>query len=413
MRPIPETPLSLDTAGVPRSTASVAAHPRSVAFRRRLLALLLGAAVPSFAAACLDDKSADDDESEGEDDDESGQYEDDDDGYYSYGYDCPDYEPVELTRGMAMPADAEQCPAEPEVEELMGPAQAGYYEGYNYYDCGGVEFVDEQSDICTYTLTCMPWNCCGYGRPYLDADGLAVASGATESPAWSAPSDQGADDLTAPERDAIRDFWLKNAAAEHSSVAGFHRFALDLLAHGAPPELVRRAGEGAAQEITHSIDCFSLASRFAGVRMGPEALPLGAAAPVARTLAELAAWTVRDGVVGETLAAYLAAEALEQATDPEVRRTLEIVVRDETAHAELAWETVLWAMDVGGREVRDAVQAVFNTVTYPQTAPALDTPATRAHGLLSAAQSDAAARCCIDEVLRPVMASVLARGLAA
>jgi uncharacterized protein YdbL (DUF1318 family) len=134
---------------------------------------------------------------------------------------------------------------------------------------------------------------------------------------------------------------------------------------------------------------------------------------VARDLAELAAWTVRDGAVGETLAAYLAAEALEQATDPEVRRSLEIVVRDETAHAELAWETLAWALRIGGDEVRNAVRAVFATVTPPTSAAERSTAGTRTHGMLSAAQRDAAARRCIDEVLRPVMASLLSQDLVA
>lgn len=390
MPPIPEQPLALDRT--PATEAAVP-HPRSLAMRSRLLALVLAGP----AAGC---------------------------GWFEG--DCGEYDPVTITRALDKTADAD-CAANPGKERLLEEGRdpsddasegdsgtTSYSYGYSAYACEDVQLVDESAELCTYTMSCEPWSCCGYGRPYLDAGGQAVASGTTEGPEWSTEVDApGIDALTDAERAAIRDFWLKNAAAEHSSVAGFHRFALDLLAHGAPPELVRRAGEGAAQEITHSIDCFSLASRYAGRRMAPQPLPLGEGAPVARSLAELAAWTVRDGIVGETLAAYLAAEALEQATDPEVRRTLEVVVRDETAHAELAWQTVLWAIDVGGREVRDAVVAVFNTVSYPRTAPGLDTPATRAHGLLSAAQSDAAARRCIDEVLRPVMASVLARGLAA
>ena len=240
-----------------------------------------------------------------------------------------------------------------------------------------------------------------------------MAAGFTESEDWSQEVGVDTGELDDLDRAQLAAWWLKNAAAEHSSVAGFHRFALDLLAHGAPPDLVRRAGQCAAQEITHAMDCFSLASVYAQRRMGPEALDLGTAAPVARDLDELAAWTVRDGAVGETIAAYLAAEALEQATDTEVRRSLEIVVRDETAHAELAWETLAWALRVGGEEVRDAVRAVFATVTPSTSASERTTAGTRAHGMLSAEQRDAAARRCIEEVLRPVMASLLSQDLAA
>lgn len=282
-------------------------------------------------------------------------------------------------------------------------------------DCETDFSLRAQTDMsCTYTIRCEEWSCCGYGRPYLDETGQAVAAGATDRTDWSSSADIVAlQDLTEAEREALSAFWLKNAAAEHSSVAGFHRFALDLLAHGAPPELIREAGHAATQEITHALDCFTLASAYAGRRLGPEALDMGTHAPIARSLAELAAWTARDGAIGETVAATLAAEALEHATDPEVRRALEVVVRDETAHAELAWRTLAWALAVGGDDVHDAVHTVFASIVSPRTAPTLETAGTLAHGLLPARDQDAAARRCIDEVLLPVMHAVLMGPLAA
>jgi hypothetical protein len=118
-------------------------------------------------------------------------------------------------------------------------------------------------------------------------------------------------------------------------------------------------------------------------------------------------------VIGETIAACLAAEALEEATVPEVRRVLEAVVRDETAHAERAWETLIWALSIGDETVLHAVRSVFDSIQYPQASPQLSGARTMAHGRLSSQQQDAAARRCIDEVLRPVMASLLSRSLAA
>ena len=385
MSGIPEVPLSLTLHLEQRPLQS---HSRSRLLRNRLL-LVLGLGVSAVASAgCI-------------------------------GMNCPDYASTTLEVFLDLGDKETSCPAEPAQSQLMIDEETRLDERYAYdaeytggNECGPAALLQQEGTICTYTITCEPWSCCGYGRPYLDEDGNAVAATSTPRTDWSEPvSVSGA--LSDAEREQLVEFWLKNAAAEHSSVAGFHRFALDLLAHGAPPALVRRAGEAAAQEISHAVDCFSLASVYAQTRLGPAPLKLGTAAPVASTLAQLAAWTVRDGVVGETIAAYLAAEALDHATDPEVRRVLSEVVRDETAHAELAWETLVWALEVGDHTVMDAVRAVFNSITYPTTPLRPSSPATRAHGLLSPQQQDAAARRCIDEVIRPVMASLLSRALAA
>ncbi len=401
MSGIPERPhdLTLRGADVPSKRA---VHPRSRLMRLQLLAVL---GLSSAVLQACDALNPFDDKYEFYD-----PYDD---------YDCGDnvYETMTVVADATLASEGETCSDTVDFYELRQTeeqaAEGPNLDWYYGYQCEPAELVEQNGLICTYTLACEEWNCCGYGRPYLDEEGDAVAAGHCETPEWNEPVVVELSDLSAEEREALTAYWLKNAAAEHSSVAGFHRFALDLLAHGAPPELVRRAGEAAAQEITHAIDCFSLASAYAGRRLGPEALDLGSAAPVARSLAELAAWTVRDGAVGETIAAYLAAEALEGATDPEVRRTLEVVVRDETAHAELAWETLVWAIDVGGDEVREAVRAVFNTVAHPHSKAEFRTAGTVAHGLLPADLRDAAAARCIDEVLKPVMASLLARELAA
>lgn len=385
MSEIPVEALSLRLTAAAGKDALPPAHPRSRRMRLQLLAVL------GLSGTMV--------------------------GCFAIGSNCPEYGNVVAEGVYTLPEGDESCPSSVAIEALEPKesegADLGEYQEYYSYNCETPELSSQDGQICTYTVVCEEWNCCGYGRPYLDESGSAVAAGFTESEDWSQEVHVATDALDDLDRAQLTAWWLKNAAAEHSSVAGFHRFALDLLAHGAPPELVRRAGEAAAQEITHAVDCFALASVYGGKRMGPQALDLGTAAPVARSLAELAAWTVRDGAVGETIAAYLAAEALEQATDPEVRRSLQIVVRDETAHAELAWETLAWALRVGGDEVRDAIRAVFATVTSSTSPPERSTPGTRAHGMLSAEQRDAAARRCIEEVLRPVMASLLSQDLAA
>ncbi|MCB9777679.1 MAG: ferritin-like domain-containing protein [Alphaproteobacteria bacterium] len=334
----------------------------------------------------------------------------------TYTVHCPEFETSGWNRedlGTDC-ADAESVEIESLVIEDRERSELAHYYDDDYYDtCRNIELVDQDGAICTYEMECQPWSCCGYGRPYLDHDAQPVTTEVSDDPSWRVPVAVDVDALTAQERDALAAFWLKNAAAEHSSVAGFHRFALDLLAHGAPPELLLAAQRAASQEVQHAIDCFSLASRYAGTTRGPAPMPLGESAPVAGSLAALAVWTVRDGAVGETIAAWLAARALERATDPVVREKLAIIVRDETEHAELAWKTLAWAVEQGGDEVRRAIMACINSVDPEPVSEAWTSPALVAHGLLPAEEQTAAVRRCLEEVIRPVAASLLARSLAA
>lgn len=324
-----------------------------------------------------------------------------------------DVDPVQATLDLdavssdtgAEPLDLEDCPTDQEQIHALAAANDSWIEAD-----GDIELVRQDGRLCTYEYT--PWTCCGYGRPYLDQDGRPVEAPTAATPAWvqGLPQPELAG-LSAAQRAALARFWEKNARAEHSSIAGFHRFALELLSHGAPPELVARAQAGAAQELHHAQLCFALASAYAGRGIGPAAMQLGAQAPLAADLAQLAAWTLRDGAIGETIAALLAQEALEQATDPAVRAALATIVRDETEHAELAWATLQWALQVGGAPVRAAIEEVLAQLEAPRGRD--EDLAVPAHGLPSAEEElDGAVRC-VAEVILPVARALLDRSRAA
>jgi hypothetical protein len=152
--------------------------------------------------------------------------------------------------------------------------------------------------------------------------------------------------LSAGERRLLALHWARIGAAEHASIAGFQRFSMDLLACGAPAELVAGAQRAALDEVRHARLAFALASTFAGAPVGPAPLDLPAAVPVHRTARELALATAVEGCTVETLSAYLLAEALRGARDPAVVAALTRMRRDEDRHAELAWRTLAWALSV-------------------------------------------------------------------
>ncbi len=242
---------------------------------------------------------------------------------------------------------------------------------------------------------------CGgcYGRPYVREHEARLAS-AVSRDGWSDKLHvDGIERLADVQRDALATFWTAAALSEHSSVAGFHRFALDLLAHGAPADLVVAAQRAAVQELEHARACFGLASAYAKRELGPGLIPLGATAPIASTLVELAVWTVHEGCVGETVAAWLAAEIHEHAENPTVRAVMAKIAAEEAEHAELAWATIRWAIAVGGVPVADAVDAAFRSA---RARPELASRAScTSHGLLPPAEVAATMQRALVEIVRP------------
>jgi hypothetical protein len=210
-------------------------------------------------------------------------------------------------------------------------------------------------DQCCYMVTLEL--CSGAGRPYRVDEQARVAAVEHGGGArgWTLGACPSVDGLGAGERALLTEAWMADASLEHASVASFSRFALALLAAGAPADLVERAHRAALDEVRHAKLCFALASAYAGADLAPGPFPLGGEVRVDASLVAIAVSTVKEGCLGETVAAVVAAEQLARAKDPAVRAALARIADDEARHAELAWRTVAWAVQAGGREVRTAV----------------------------------------------------------
>jgi hypothetical protein len=257
------------------------------------------------------------------------------------------------------------------------------------------------------------------GRPFI-VDGRSRHADVIERSDWcegqrfdlrGESSDPLENRLTPAQRARLADAWLADAQAEHASIASFARLTLQLLSLGAPPELLIATQRATGDEIKHAELCFALASRFAGKALGPSELPMvGAVGDV--SLVELAVAAVHEGCVGEAMAAVLAGERLEQARDPMVRAALTKITTDEARHAELAWRTVVWAIERGGHDVYAAVRAAFDEVLAPYLANAgrhdgeeVDDEL-RAHGRASPATIRRVQEVVAREVVAPIAASL-------
>ncbi|MCO4763169.1 MAG: ferritin-like domain-containing protein [Myxococcales bacterium] len=215
--------------------------------------------------------------------------------------------------------------------------------------------------------------------------------------------------LDAAAQQAIAAAWREDARMEHASIASFNQFSLDLLAVGAPAELVRDAQRAAMDEVDHAERCFGIVAKLTGALEGPGPLVL----PAARntyTLAQIAADTARDGCVGETIAALLAGVRAHRATDPQVASALTTIAADEARHAELGWRFVKWAVQAGGAEVATAVSEAFElAMADPPLArvPAgVDLDAWAAWGLLDGGTHTATVRAALRQVIRPCAAEL-------
>lgn len=188
-------------------------------------------------------------------------------------------------------------------------------------------------------------------------------------------------------RAALGEHWRAQGEMEHASVIAFHDLARRLSALDAPIELRQRATRAGGQEADHAQRCFDLAGRYLGDSLLPGRLHRPIRLPRSREieLARLAVESLRDGVLNEGYAAWLAGQQAARATDPRVRDTLDVIARDEADHADLSADVLSWCLDQGGEAVAHAVLAAAGELPVRMVACArpkgVSTRALADHGL--------------------------------
>jgi len=267
---------------------------------------------------------------------------------------------------------------------------------------------------------CYHWFDYCSGRPLLDDQLASQRAPLQPGETWlmGHVSDDRVQSLPLAQRRRLAALWLDDATAEHASIASFARATLELLAVGAPPELVFAAQQASLDEVRHARTCFTLAALYAGEAAEPGPLP----APSLRSpdLLSLACDTFLEGCVGETLAALAALRAARHCQIPAVREALAGIADDEARHAELAWATLAYAVRHGGPEVAEAVRALAEPLraaaiaaaepgATPRAADPDELPAALllAHGRLPARGHAEARRDAWLEILLPTLDLVL------
>jgi hypothetical protein len=229
-----------------------------------------------------------------------------------------------------------------------------------------------------------------------------------EGASWLDRREVAIGDPSEKERALLARHYADMGRMEHASVAAFARFALELLALGAPADLLEATQGAIADEIRHARSCFSLASRYARREIGPAPLRVHDALGTV-TLLGVVRTAIREACIGETLAAIEAAEAAEQASVADLRITLGTISDDETRHASLGWRFLRWALDRSSAGEREIILVDLRAAVAERAAVGSsgDWRGVPAHGMLSAAARGLARRDALDQVIGPMVAALM------
>jgi len=275
-------------------------------------------------------------------------------------------------------------------------------------DCPGDTFdiqcaVDYDSD----RFACVSSNC-AIGRPLL-VNGRARATQAIARDDWRvvevSPDTEG---LSPEVIEALASRWQEVAAMEHASVASFARFTLQLMALGAPADLLAETQQAATDEIGHARVAYSIASAYAGRPLGPDALDL-ADVSIETDRAAVLRGLIEEACVGEAIGVAEALAFADAATDPAIAAVLSRIAEEEERHAALAWRALHWMLEGADEEMLTIARQSFARATRDMRHdPIVEGPVAPELGLWSGAQIGSVRRRALDEVVGPCAQALFA-----
>jgi hypothetical protein len=168
------------------------------------------------------------------------------------------------------------------------------------------------------------------------------------------------------ERGALAAEWRDNGKKEHASVAAFAQLTLDLMAVGAPPELVAAAQRDALDEVRHAAACFAIARDIDGLAESPSPFPDARSrrflftASRSIALTQIAIDALADGVLNEGIASRLLAQLAKKCEVPALSAILRDMAADESRHAAHSWDIVAWCLETGGTTVANALRGAVS-----------------------------------------------------
>ena len=259
------------------------------------------------------------------------------------------------------------------------------------------------------------WQCseflCAVGRPLTEEGDCQVAPLSAEAGWVETIPELTCAHLSESDQERVISYWAEVCQLEHSSVASFARFTMEMMAIGAPADLLLAVQEAAADEVRHARRAAELLSALGGERVGFGSLPIEQV-QISAHRAEILERLIREACFGETLGV---AEVTEQAClcdHPIIRDHLATVRDDETRHAGLAWRALQWIIESADTHERPALVllaqntfaslgAEFNLARKSDHAQGVHAYALNHFGVLTAAQTHRARSAAYYEVIVP------------
>lgn len=213
----------------------------------------------------------------------------------------------------------------------------------------------DEPDTCCFAYKSGP---CGKGRP-LRHEGAPVLAREIPCEGWHV-ADRDASVVAAEVRAIADALEIEHFTAhlravallEHASVAAFARVSLELLALGAPSDLVTAAHVAAMDEIRHAQLCWSILAALEGTPHGPSPMTLPPMTTVDPDAVLVA--TVIDGCLGETLGSLLFHESARSCASPSLAAVYRSIAEEEATHATLAFRIARFLVE---RDPRAAERA--------------------------------------------------------
>ncbi len=227
--------------------------------------------------------------------------------------------------------------------------------------------VGGEVGACCYNVTA---ECICVGRPFLvDRRPRAAAARRADDRGWRGDDGPDARDLPRETRDALAAAFTRDALGEHASIASFARFALELMAVGAPADLVGDAQRAGARRGEARADRLRPRERVRRCPRRPRRVPLrGGRAADGPGLVR-----ARRGRRGlrprDRRRPRRRRPRARSATDARVAALTASIAEDEARHAELAWRTMAWVLRAGREAVADVAFAALAGAARDARAP--------------------------------------------
>ncbi len=213
--------------------------------------------------------------------------------------------------------------------------------------------------------------------------------------------------LTPPERARLAETWRRRSAAEYLAVSTFSVLCIDLVAAGAPADVLSHCVRAQLDEIRHAELAVRMVEIYGGKRIEPVAgmssLPDDPKQP---KLHQAVANTILVSCVSETYATTVLTATRDLTTDPVAHAVLTSIYSDEVMHARLGWSYLRWAIERDPDGVREAAAKMVpralrgNANVIERERPIGEvTEAVRAHGLMTPAEERQIFSECVREVL--------------